>query len=453
MPLEPESPSRPGRIILPGAESEATEAPRIVLPPGVARDTPDNLPEFPRLRPLVLVPFSDGQRELLLVSDPLGVIPGQPVLAVESLAIMQLLDGSLSLHDLTAALMRESKDLRVANMVRDFVAQLDELLMLESPRFEQAYRTLRDEYHRLEIRPAVHEGRSYPADADECRGMLERDFATAEGWRDAAHEPAAADDALPRALLVPHLDPRRAGPAIARGWLEVGARTPGPLRVVVLGTGHSLMGDFYALTRKHFETPLGRMACDVAFVDALSAKLGDAAWHGELAHRDEHAIEFQALYARHRFAGRQDVTLVPILCGGFHALLDAGRTPREDPGIEALIEALRDTLVSQGGSTLVVASVDFSHVGPRFGDGPPDERTRAEVEARDREAAEAARTGDADAWFAAIAAHDDATRICGFAASYVMLRCAEPGAGRLLRYEVSPEPDKTLVSIATLSWP
>lgn len=452
MPIEPEPP-RPGRIIVPGAEPEPAEPPRIVLPPGVARETPEDLPEYPRLRPLVLVPFSDGQRELLIVSDPLGVIPGQPVLAVESLAIMQLLDGSLSLNDLTAALMRESKDLRVANMVRDFVAQLDELLMLESPRFEHAYQQLRDDYHRLEIRPAVHEGRSYPADAAECRRVLDRDFAAAAQWRDEAREAIADDDVLPRGIMVPHLDPRRAGAAIARGWLELGARIPGPLRIVVLGTGHSLMGDAFALTRKHFDTPLGRLECDTAFVDAVAAKLGERAWHGELAHRDEHAIEFQALYARGRLGERRDVRIVPVLCGGFHALLDDGRTPRDDEEIEALIAAIRDTALAQGGATLYVASVDLSHVGPRFGDPAPDERTRAEVEGVDREAIEAARAGDADAWFAAIAAKDDATRICGFAAAYVMLRCAEPGPGRTLRYEVSPEPDKTLVSIATLAWP
>ena len=88
----------------------------------------------------MLVPVRDGQREMLLVSDPLGVIPGQPVLGIEALAILQLLDGSVSVNDIAAVLMRESKDLRIGSMVREFVRQLDDLLMLDSPRFEQAYR-------------------------------------------------------------------------------------------------------------------------------------------------------------------------------------------------------------------------------------------------------------------------------------------------------------------------
>jgi AmmeMemoRadiSam system protein B len=451
MPDSPQDTPR-GRIILPGAAAETSEAPRIVLPPGVEREPDRELPEYPRLRPLVLVPITDGKREVLLVSDPLGVIQGQPVLSIEALGLIQLLDGSLSLNDLGAALARETKDIRVTQLVRDFVAQLDDLLMLESPRFEAAYRALREDYHRLEIRQAALEGRSYPPRGPELDRFLAAHDAAAEGMRAAAGEPVAAADAVPRALLAPHLDPRRAGAVIARAYFELGDAPKEPLRVVVFGTGHALIGDLFALTRKHFETPLGRVPCDTAFVDAVAATLGDAAWHGELAHRDEHSIEFQALYLRHRL-GDHPFTIVPILCGGFHTLLDAGRKPREDAGFEALIAAVREAEAKQGGRTLYVAGVDLSHVGPRFGDPPVDERERAEMEAKDRAALEAARAGGADAWFEAIAAHDDSTRICGFAPTYAMLRCAAPGAGRLLRYEASDEPDATVVTVAAVAWP
>src|SRR5438552_10593180 len=131
------------RIVAPGSGQDAPasgveredEPPavgsRIILPPGVATSTTEDVPEYPKLRPLILMPISDGQREMLLVQDPLGVIPGQPVLGIESLALLQLFDGSASLTDLTAILMRENKDLRMASMVRDFVAKLDQLLMLD----------------------------------------------------------------------------------------------------------------------------------------------------------------------------------------------------------------------------------------------------------------------------------------------------------------------------------
>lgn len=451
MTLEPEAP-RPGRLIVPGAEPEPAETPRIVLPPGVAREEAEDLPEYPRLRPLVLVPVSDGQREVLLVQDPLGVVEGQPVLGMEALPILQLLDGTVSLTDLTAALMRESKDLRIGNMVRDFVGQLDRMLLLESPRFEAAWKALRDAWHPLEIRPAAHDGHSYPAGRDELAGFLDAHFEAATRMRERDGATAAAPAALPRAILAPHLDPRRAGPAIARAWLELGAEPAEPVRFVLLGTGHSLVRDKIALTRKHFQTPLGIARCDTAFVDHVAARLGEDAYRSEIAHRDEHSIEFEVIYLQHRL-GARPFTIVPILCGGFHVLLDEQRTPRDEPSWGTLIEAVRDAERALGGATVYVAGVDFSHVGPRFGDPPVDPTVREEVERKDRDALAAALRGDADAWFASIAAHEDSTRICAFAPTDAMLRAAGPGAGRLLVHEFSDERDGSTVSVASAVWP
>jgi MEMO1 family protein len=438
----------PRRLIVPGSEPEAQEKPRLIIPPGAASVADDELPEYPKLRPLILVPISDGQREILVVQDPLGVVPGQPVLGVESLALLQLFDGATSLTDITAAVMRESKDLRVSNMIREFVSKIDQLMMLDSPRFHRAWREMRDAYHPLEIRQAMFEGRSYPADPEGLTKFLDEHYAAAGG----SEAPARAQ--APRALLAPHLDPRRAGKVMAAAYRELDPALADrePLRIVVFGTGHTMFGDLFALTRKHFETPLGRVDCDVEFVDAVAGRLGNSAYEAEITHRDEHSIEFQVVYLKHRFGGRR-VTIVPILCGGFHALLDSGRTPRELPEFEAMIEAVRDVERERGGHTLYVAGIDLSHIGPRFGDPAVDDRVRTETEAVDRAALEAARRGDADGWFQAIAAQDDATRICGFAPTYAMLRCASPAAeGRLVQYERSDEPDSSFVSVAAMIW-
>ena len=468
---------------MPGGTPPADPGPgssgsRIVLPPGVDTEEPTDLPEFPRLRPLEIVPIRDGDQDYLVVTDPLGVLPAPVALRLEALELMQVLDGSVSLQELSALVARESQDIRAGRFVRDFVAQLDRLLLLESPRFEQAFAEVRAAYHQLEVRQAALEGVSYPPTRDEAASFLDRHFEEAiklavapagSGATGAGGTPAEPGDVAPashppggtspapgrvRALMVPHLDPRRVGPAIARGYLELeppGAATATPLRVVVMGVGHSLFGDLFALTRKHFETPFGPLRCDTAFVDALAARLGDAAYHGELAHRDEHSIEFQALYLRHRFRDRP-LTLVPILCAGFHALVEQDQQPARHPELSRLIEAVRATEHELGGETLYIAGVDFSHVGVRFGDPAPDERTRREIEDKDRAAIEAARRGDAEAWHQAIASHRDSTRICGWGATYLMLRCAEPGEGRLLHYEQSAEPNGSLVSVATMAW-
>ncbi len=462
MPLEPPEsrPSNPGRIILPGDFGRPAEPgtvdpaahdpgeSRLVLPPGAAEDEPQDLPEHPRLRALEILPARADDRDLLLITDPLGVL-GQPIaLRIEVLDLLRLLDGTLSINEISALVARESKDLRAARFVRDLIAQLDQLLLLDSPRFHEAYAALRAEYHRLEIHQAAHEGTSYPADPKEAQAFLDEHTRLAAAMPGADPRPPGT----PRALMVPHLDPRRAGPAIARGYLELDADDATPLRVIVYGVGHSLFGERLALTRKGFETPFGLVPCDRRFVDALAERLGDAAYASELAHRDEHSIEFQALYLKHRFPRRR-LQIVPILVGGFHALQSEGKGPRDADDLETLIAAVRENERAQGGATLHVAGVDLSHVGVRFGDPEPDERTLREVDEKDRAALEAALRGDAEGWYQSIAAHEDSTRICGWAATYVMLRCAEPGAGRLLDYEVSPERGGSLVSVAALAWP
>lgn len=464
MPLDPEDAApRPGRIILPGQEHEpeparsdeppAPTGSRIILPPGAEVQEHENLPEYPRLRPLTISAVRDGERDLIVVNDPLGVLPNPVAFRMEALELLQVLDGRTSLTDLTAAVVRASKDIRSGAYVKDFVAQLDGMLLLDSPRFQEAFRKVRDAYHALEIRQAMFWGISYPETPEEAGKFVDEQFAAARAMREQAGEPEAAANAVPRSILAPHLDPRRAGDVIARAWLEVGDAPPAPLRVVVIGVGHMLFEDRFALTRKHFETPFGRVDCDTAFVDAVAAKIGeDVAYHGELAHRDEHSIEFQLLYLKRRL-GTHPVKIVPILVGGFHALLDQGKGPRDDAALESLIAAVREVAAASPGPTIIASAVDLSHIGTRFGDPAVDDRTLQEVGDFDRDLIDRARRGDADAWNEAIAGRDDATRVCGWGATWAALRIAEPGDGRLLRYQQSREEDGSMVSVASVAWP
>jgi AmmeMemoRadiSam system protein B len=465
--LFPESndPKGPRRIILPGEEhtpapppaeepAGAPEAPHIVLPPGSSlAEEHDDIPDHPKLRPLEVLPVRSGDQDLILITDPQGVVRAPLALRIEVLDLLQLFDGTLSLNEISALVARESKDLRASRFVRDLISQLDRLLLLDSPRFHAAFDALRDEYHRLEIRQAALEGVSYPGDPREAEAFVAgheeqaRTMAATEG-----QAPVATATHEPRALLVPHLDPRRAGPSIARGYQELPATATEPLRVIVYGVGHALFDDLYALTRKHFETAFGRLDCDLKFVDGVAARLGPGVYRSELVHRDEHSVEFQALYLKHRFPERA-LRMVPLVCGGFHALQASGLKPHDVPELESLIAALREVEREQGGATVHVAAVDLSHVGTRFGDPSVDERTQRDVEASDRAALDAARRGDAEAWYESIASRQDATRVCGWAATYLMLRVAEPGEGRLLHYEQSRESDGSMVSIATMVWP
>jgi len=71
-----EPPVKTSRLIVPGADPEPSVKSRIILPPGSSFEAHDELPEYPRLRAVQFSPVRDGERELLVISDPLGITPG-----------------------------------------------------------------------------------------------------------------------------------------------------------------------------------------------------------------------------------------------------------------------------------------------------------------------------------------------------------------------------------------
>jgi len=405
----------------------------------------DALPTHPRLRAVEIEEAREGGRTLMVLVDPSGIAPQALAIAAEAMPVLMLLDGAVALDDLVDLIVRETGDPRAGESVRTLVRELDQRLFLESPRYEAAKTAAREAYRAQPTRPAVLAGISYPEEPTEFLQGLE------DAARKLPEVPKA--HAQPTALAAPHIDLRRGGAVMARAYQELG---DAPSVVFVFGTGHTMVEEPFALTAKPFETPLGRVETDVETVRALEAACGPSITAEEMAHRDEHSIEFQALLLKRRF-GDAPLSIVPLLCGGFHGLVRYERKPTEEPRVETLAAALiaeAERLTRAGRRVLFVAGVDLSHVGARFGDAlDMDEPTLTDLESKDKAAIDAALTGDAAAWFDAIAAQGDATRICGFAPMYMMLRAARPGPGRLLAYEQSLEETASVVTYASLAWP
>ena len=457
------------RIILPGGVKPGTLLGPDGRPLSSRRDDAEAtsgepaLPTHPRLRAIELQEMREGDRTVIVLTDPSGVAERALAISPEAVPILSLFDGSVALEDLVALVDRETGDPRAGEQVRKLVATLDAQLMLESPRYFAARDKVRDEYRALPERPAALAGLSYPADPAELGGFLSQHETIADERAAAAVGAAgaatvAAPAAAPRALAAPHIDLRRGGPLFAQAWrtFEGVPAEALPDVVFVFGVGHMMLEEPFAITTKPFATPLGTVAVATESVDRIVAAAGDAILIEEIAHRDEHSIEFQALAMRRRF-GARDVRVVPILCSGFHGLVRFERRPAEEPRIEGVLAAVAaeaERLAASGVRVAFVAGVDFSHVGARFGDEIElDAAALAEIEKVDRAAIDAALTGDAEAWFDAVATHGDSTRICGFAATYAMLRVARPGAGRLLGYEQSVEPGGSVVTYASMVWP
>jgi len=173
------------------------------------------------------------------------------------------------------------------------------------------------------------------------------------------------------AVVAPHIDFARGGRIYGLAYRPL-LDEPPPDLYVVLGTDHNGDGTRYSLTRKSFDTPLGPVVTDGDAVEAVVRRAGPTLLRGELNHRREHSIEFQAVALRYladRRGGGPPPAILPILCGSFHELVERGADPAADACIADLCGAVAEAVA--GRRVVWIAAADLAHVGPHFGDPRP----------------------------------------------------------------------------------
>lgn len=380
----------------------------------------------------------EGQ-ECIALRDPGGYAPSMVVLPRPLVEIVALFDGTNSIVDIQAVLMRKYGELITRQRIEDLVEALDGHGFLDSPRFTELRQGIDAAFLAATTRPAGHAGGAYPDAAETLRQTFDRFFDPPEGPGPVGQSQAATG--LVTGVVAPHIDFHRGGPAYAWAYRDVAERCDADL-FLIFGTCHAGMADPFALTRKDYETPLGAAPVDRGAVEALAARAGQDCFASELAHRVEHSIEFQAVFLRYLFAGRREITIIPVLTSFAHEALAHGKRADDDPRVGRFLDAVRDVVATSGRRVALIAGADLAHVGPRFGD---EERVTpgglAEIGREDRAMLEAVTAGDAEGFFDAVAADGDRRRICGLSPIYTLLRTVGAGRGTLRRYGQWPDPD------------
>lgn len=406
--------------------------------------------EKPKLRAVQAIPFdSDGERVVCL-RDSAGFSVKTVVMPMRAFFAVSLMDGSHTLPEILEEYSKRFGDPLTLTGLEDMVRRLDEALMVEGPRFDARLRAVADEFAQAAVRKAAFAGHSYPARAPAIEQAMRGFFAAPTG-------PGPVD---PRkegshvlAVAAPHVDPRRGGPIYAHAYKAL-AEGCAAETFVVLGVAHEAAGDLFVATDKSFETPLGIVPCDRDFTSDLIRRAGLKRGAAELVHRSEHSIEFQALFLRHLFGRVRPARIVPVLCGPLMEAVPAGTEPMSVEPVARFVDALRALLKEYGEQAAVIASVDLSHVGRRFGDSldvTPQELGR--IESDDLGLLRHAERMDAAGFFNENRAHDDRRRICGFGALYALLSAVPAARGRLLRYEQAPEEEtRSVVTYAAMAF-
>ncbi len=199
------------------------------------------------------------------------------------------------------------------------------------------------------VRRAVVAGTFYPGTRERLKEQIRQCFMHPLGPQ---RIPQVGSKRTIKGAIVPHAGYVYSGHVAAHCYAEI-AENGFPETFIILGPNHTGQGSGVALvTQGSWETPMGEVPIDEENAFQLARGTLD---EDKMAHQFEHSIEVQLPFLQYF----KDFKFIPISM----ALQDL-QTARE----------IGDILGSITTNAIVIASTDFSHVGPHYMQMPPKDR-------------------------------------------------------------------------------
>ncbi len=258
------------------------------------------------------------------------------------------------------------------------------------------------------LRSLLAERGWYPADANALSRQIEGFFQKADVKQ--------INNTI--ALILPHAGYAYSGQTAVSGLKAIGKQYK---RIIVIGPSHYLaMEEVLSVPRAtHYETPLGEIPLDVELINKLlKYSMFQNIPH---AHQYEHSVQIELPLLQHC---QEDFKLVPIV---------AGRCSLET--VDKASAILR-SLIDQ--ETLLIASSDFTHYGPRFGYAPFTENEPEQIKKIDMGAYEYISRLDSKGFLEY--KQRTGTTICGYIPIAILLSMLQEGVkAELINYATSGE--------------
>lgn len=389
----------------------------------------------------------EGQTRILL-KDLEGLTSNSFLLTPVAVFLASLLDGKRRLADVAYEFHTQTGITLKEDDIWAMVAQFAEAELLETPEVIAKRGGILKSYLDNPLRPMVHQGGGYPDTPANLEPFLNAFYKDAKGPKKSRPSPFA--------LVTPHIDFHRGGPAYGCAYQALSECTP-PDVILALGVAHQSPPTPWVFTDKAYDTPYGPVAVDRDLASALGEQLWYKPSQDEAVHRGEHSLEFQAVWLKHLWRDRCP-PWVPVLCSSFSPLA-RDNLPSSILGLEEAFLKIGTVLAErfrQGERIMILAGIDLAHVGPRFGDqeilGPELEKR---VEKEDRASMALALELKADDFYKSVMADGHWRKVCGLSALYSTLRWTRlmagdtPVKGQLLTYGQAPDPLGGLVSFTS----
>lgn len=389
-------------------------------------------------RDLDFIQVQQGNQQMILIKDHLGLVKEGQAIAPHLYQFMALLDGTKSVRDLQMELMRQRGGVLVgSDEVHRLLARLDEFYLLDSDNFKLAREKIAADFAAQKVRPCSFCGRSYPQEQSELKKRLDEILAS---------EPIPPKpEGRITALVAPHIDLSIGTEVYASAYQQL--KHAAPTRILLLGTGHRLMDDLFCISDKDFETPLGVVKNEPDLIQELRESGKDVVAGDDFAHRSEHSIEFQVVFLQHLLESEL-FTIIPVLCGAIVPRLPSYEKNMYLEKAGNFLQKLKKVIDQD---TLVLAGVDFCHIGLKFGHDMPADYMENMAMTHDQQLLKHLSHMDTDHFWQESANVQDRFNVCGFPALACMLEVMPPSKGEVLNYNMRHEkPTQSAVSFAAV---
>ncbi len=385
-------------------------------------------PANPVLRNLQYSPIKEQDEQYIVLWDPSGLSAEKLILPLNYFFIIQHLDGRHSLDQIGALYLKRFGEFLMPDKLQQLVADLEGKLFLEGPKVEAVRAERQAAYRQAPVRPAAFAGKAYEAEAYKLRRQIESFYASKEGPE---QKPSPNKGQQIYGLVAPAYDVKQAGPIYAWAYKELNEAESADV-FVVLATCHAGMESYITVTDRDFETPLGRVPVHQPIVSALRQQAPDF-FTDDLAHAQEHAIEFQLPFLQDAVGARKPFTIVPVLCAFSAAEL---QEPACRQQVDRFVATLQAVCASAGVTPCIVASGDLAHIGMRYGDSaPPTDFSFHRCMQEDLAMLKHVEERQPEEFATFILKEADRRRISGFAPIYTLLRVIGGGKGEVRRYD------------------
>lgn len=376
----------------------------------------------------------------LLIRDSFGYSDAVLVIPPILVGCLLFFDGVRTSQDLEAELSRLTGEDEIGKAAELLAARLSQAGFLE----DETYARLKERCHaaftQSPVRKAAHAGQSYPADIDPLREVMSKYLGGARS--------STRDGMI--AIAAPHASPEHTWQSYQAAYRCL-TRDLRDRTFVVLGTSHYGAPDRFGLTRKPFETPLGRTRIDEALVSELAAQ--PAVLMEDYCHAVEHSIEFQVVFLQSIYG--PDVRVLPVLCGSFGRSIEEGGLPEDNDAVKRFLGTLGEIGARESSRLFWVLGIDMAHMGVRYGDrfvAQAGSDEMASVAERDQLRIERIHASDARGFWDLVKENKDDLKWCGSSPVYTFLKAVPGAQGTLHRYEQWNIDEQSAVSLAGMSF-